>query len=131
MRELLAVAAGGALGAVARYLALVLTGSVLGSGYPYGTLVVNVLGSFLMGVLIEGSALARTIGPQLRLFLAVGILGAFTTFSTFSLDVAALYERGRFAPVAGYVLASVICSVGALFAGMYVLRRIHSPALWM
>ena len=129
MREVLVVAAGGAIGAVARHLVYVLTNSVLGPGYPYGTLVVNILGSFLMGVLVEGSALAWTISPQLRLFLVVGILGAFTTFSTFSLDVAVLYERGRLGQVAGYVLASVICSVGSLFAGMYVLRRIYAPEL--
>ena len=74
-------------------------------------------------------ALAWSISPETRLFLAVGVLGAFTTFSTFSLDVAVLYERGRMVLVAVYILASFICSVGALFAGLYVMRRIYAPAL--
>ncbi len=129
MKELLTVAAGGAFGAVARYLVYVLAGRLLGSGFPFGTLIVNVVGSFCMGVLVEGLALAWTISPETRLFLAVGILGAFTTFSTFSLDVAVLYERGRMGLVAVYILASFICSVGAHFAGLYVMRRIYAPAL--
>lgn len=127
MKELFAVAAGGALGAVLRYLVYVLAGLFLGMGFPFGTLIVNIVGSFIMGVLVEGSALAWTVGPQLRLFIAVGVLGAFTTFSTFSLDVAVLYERGRLGLVAGYVLTSVICSVSALFAGMYLMRHIYAP----
>ena len=95
MKELLLVAGGGALGAVARYLVYILAGQLLGTGFPFGTLIVNIAGSFAMGVLVEGMALAWTVGPATRLLLAVGVLGAFTTFSTFSLDVAVLYERGR------------------------------------
>ncbi len=129
MTELLAVAAGGAVGALARYAVYVLAGQVLGTAFPFGTLAVNIIGSFLMGVLVEGTALAWTIGPQLRLFLAVGILGAFTTFSTFSLDVAVLYERGKMLPVATYMLVSVACSIGALFAGLYIMCRIYAPAV--
>jgi len=127
MKEFLAVAAGGAFGAVCRYLVYVLAGQILGAGFPFGTLIVNIVGSFIMGVLVEGAALAWTMGPQLRLFLVVGTLGAFTTFSTFSLDVAVLYERGRLGLVAGYILISMICSIGALFAALYVMRRIYSP----
>jgi CrcB protein len=129
MKELLAVAAGGAFGAVSRYLVYVLAGQFLGTGFPFGTLIVNVVGSFLMGVLAEGTALVWTVNPQLRLFVAVGILGAFTTFSTFSLDVAVLYERGRLGLVSGYIMVSVICSIGALFAGMYLVRQVYEPAL--
>ena len=129
MKELLTVAAGGAVGAVARYLVYILAARLLGSGFPFGTLIVNVVGSFCMGVLIEGMALAWSIGAETRLFLMVGVLGAFTTFSTFSLDVAVLYERGRMDLVAVYIMVSVIFSVGALFAGLYVMRRIYAPAL--
>ena len=129
MKDLFTVAAGGAVGAVARYLVYVAAGKVLGAGFPFGTLIVNVFGSFLMGILIEGTALAWTVSPQLRLFLAVGVLGAFTTFSTFSLDVAVLYERGKLALAAGYIIASFVCSVGALFLGLYLLRRLYAPAL--
>ncbi len=124
MKELAVVAVGGALGAVSRYVVYVLAGLLLGTGFPFGTLIVNIVGSFAMGVLVEGMALAWTVPEQARLFLTVGILGAFTTFSTFSLDVAVLYERGKLALAAFYGLASVVCSVGALFAGLYVMRRI-------
>ncbi len=123
------VAAGGAAGAAARYLVYVLAGQFLGTGFPFGTLIVNIVGSFIMGVLVEGMALAWTIGEQMRLFLAVGVLGAFTTFSTFSLDVGLLYERGRIALIALYVSVSVIGSIGALFLGMYLIRRALAPAL--
>jgi len=129
MKELLVVAGGGAIGAVARYLAFVLAGQLLGPGFPFGTLIVNILGSFMMGLLIEAMALAWSASQEARLFLVVGVLGAFTTFSTFSLDVAVLYERGRPVLVAAYVLASVIGSVGALFAGLHVMRRILAPVL--
>lgn len=129
MKQLLMVAAGGAVGATARYLVYVLAGQFLGTGFPFGTLIVNIVGSFIMGVLVEGMALAWTIGEQMRLFLAVGVLGAFTTFSTFSLDVGLLYERGRIALIALYVSVSVIGSIGALFLGMYLIRRALAPAL--
>lgn len=124
MKDLLAVAAGGAVGAVLRYLVYVLAGPLFGTGG--GTLIVNLVGSFIMGVLIEGMALAWTVDLQLRLFLVVGVLGSFTTFSTFSLDVAVFYERGRLELVAGYVSASVICSIGALFVGMHLMRRVYA-----
>ena len=129
MKDFLAVAAGGAFGAVLRYLVYLLAGLFFGMDYPFGTLIVNIVGSFVMGVLVEGMALAWTVSEQLRLVLVVGILGAFTTFSTFSLDVAVLYERGRSGLVAGYILISVICSIGALFAGMYLTRRVYAPML--
>lgn len=126
MKYLLAVAAGGAVGAVARYGVYVLAGRLLGTGFPSGTLVVNIVGSFIMGILVEGMALAWTLGMETRLFLTVGVLGAFTTFSTFSLDVAVLYDRGKTRPLVIYVLTSVICSIGALFAGVYVMRRLFA-----
>ncbi len=129
MKQLLVVAAGGAVGAVARYLVYVLASQFLGTGFPFGTLIVNIVGSFIMGVLVEGMALAWTIGEQMRLFFAVGVLGAFTTFSTFSLDVGLLYERGKIALIALYVSVSVIGSIGALFLGMYLMRRALAPAL--
>ncbi|MDH3239510.1 MAG: fluoride efflux transporter CrcB, partial [Alphaproteobacteria bacterium] len=95
MKVLFAVAVGGAAGAVARYLVMSAIGAVLGSGFPYATLTVNVVGSFILGLILETSALVWSPGEALRAFLVVGVLGAFTTFSTFSLDVAVLYERGE------------------------------------
>ena len=87
MKILLAVAAGGALGAVGRYLVITQVGHWFGTGFPLGTIVVNVLGSFAMGLLIESAALFWSPSQELRALLAVGVLGAFTTFSTFSMDV--------------------------------------------
>lgn len=129
MKEILLVAGGGAVGAVARYLVYVLAGQLLGPAFPFGTLIVNIVGSFLMGVLVETMALVWSASQEARLFLAVGVLGAFTTFSTFSLDVAVLYERGRPVLVATYIVVSVICSIGALFAGLHVMRRILAPVI--
>jgi fluoride exporter len=124
MSELMAVAAGGVTGAVARYLVYVATGHLLGHDFPYATLIVNVVGSFAMGVLVETMALVWSTSTEMRLFLTTGILGAFTTFSTFSLDFAVLYERRAFTLCALYTIASFALSVGALFAGLHLVRRL-------
>ncbi len=121
---ILAVAAGGALGAVGRYLVVVQVGHWLGTSFPYGTITVNVLGSFAMGALIETIALVWSTSLEMRAFLAVGMLGAFTTFSTFSMDVALLSERGAFGPAFLYVLSSVVLSIAAFFAAMHLFRTL-------
>jgi len=118
-----AVAVGGAIGASARYGVYLLSSHYLGTQFPHATILVNIIGSFVMGILIELSALNWTISSELRLFLLVGILGAFTTFSTFSLDFAMLYERGRLFLAALYLTLSVIGSIGALFMGLALVRR--------
>lgn len=118
------VAAGGALGSVARYLSMVALGSLIGTGFPWGTLFVNILGSAIMGILAELGALVWQPSPDFKLFLTVGILGGFTTFSTFSLDVALLVERHDWLVAFTYVAASVILSVGALFTAMAVVRQV-------
>lgn len=112
------------MGAVARHLVNVQAAALMGFGFPWGTLTVNILGSFLMGVLVETSALVWSPGSALRAMLAVGVLGAFTTFSTFSLDAIVLYERGQLALAAGYIVASVVLSIGGLFAGLAVIRAV-------
>ena len=122
MKMLLAVAAGGAVGAVGRYLAMSQAAKWFGTGFPAGTLAVNVIGSFVLGVLVELMALAWSPSQELRAVLVVGVLGAFTTFSTFSLDVALHWERGELSLVAVYIVASVALSVGALFAGLGLVR---------
>lgn len=119
-----AVAFGGALGAVARYLVVSQVGHWAGSGFPFGTLAVNVAGSFAMGLIVELSALAWSPSPELRAFLTVGFLGAFTTFSAFSLDAALLYERGELALSAVYIMVSVVLSVGAFFAALALVRSL-------
>ena len=126
---LLAVAAGGVVGAVARHLVYLTTGHLLGHGFPYASLIVNVVGSFAMGLLVEAMALVWSVSTEMRLFLTTGVLGAFTTFSTFSLDFAVLYERRALALCALYTIASFALSVGALFAGLHLMRRLLAPAL--
>ena len=121
---LLAVASGGAVGATARYLIYVGTAQLLGMSFPFATLIVNIVGSFSMGLLIETMAWFWSPSQEVRLFLATGVLGSFTTFSTFSLDFAVLYERGALLLCAVYLGASVIFSIGAFFAGLHVLRYI-------
>ena len=118
--SLLQVAAGGALGAGARYLVNVAAMRALGPGFPWATMVVNVAGSFLMGVLVVW--LAKRGGTGWAPFLMTGVLGGFTTFSAFSLDVATLWERGEAGLAASYALGSVVLSVGALFAALWLMR---------
>ena len=119
---LLAVAVGGAAGSVGRFVAMSVIGHWFGAAFSYGTLAVNVIGSLVMGVLVEGWALAWSPTPELRALLTVGVLGGFTTFSTFSLDVAVLYERGEIGLAALYVLLSVALSIGGLFGGLALVR---------
>ncbi|MBT9292387.1 fluoride efflux transporter CrcB [Prosthecodimorpha staleyi] len=97
---------------------------LLGSGFPFGTLIINIVGSCLMG-LVAGYFALRGEAPQaVRLFLTTGILGGFTTFSAFSLDAALLYERGQFAAALGYAFGSVVLSILGLFLGLFVVRQI-------
>lgn len=124
MKLIFAIAVGGAIGAVGRHVVGAQMLRLLGSGFPWGTLTVNVVGSFAMGALVELMALRWNVGAELRAFLTVGILGAFTTFSTFSLDVAVLGERGEFFLAAVYMVASVVLSVVGLFAGLWLFRAL-------
>lgn len=124
MNHFLIVAAGGALGSGLRHLVNLATLRWFGPGFPWGTLFVNVLGCLAMGVFIE--MLARRFGAstELRLFIATGFLGGFTTFSAFSLDFAVLYERGALVQAGAYVAASVLISIAAVFAGMWLARTL-------
>ena len=123
MNAILLVFAGGGLGAVCRYLSGHAVARLAGLAFPWGTLFVNVAGSFLMGLLIAWLARRSMGDANLRLLLATGFLGGFTTFSAFSLDVVTLYERGEIGAAAGYVIASVVLSVSALFAGLAAVRQ--------
>lgn len=120
LSTLIQVALGGAIGASARYLTSVGAMRLMGPGFPWGTLAVNVAGSFLMGVLVL--VLAREGGTRAAPFLMTGVLGGFTTFSAFSLDALTIYERGQAGLAAVYVLASVVLSLAAIVAGMAVMR---------
>lgn len=120
--HVLLVAIGGAVGSVCRYLAGVVALRLFGPAFPWGTLIVNLTGSFAIGVLTELLARRFNAPMELRVLLVTGFLGGFTTFSSFSLDTIILYERGAFALAAAYVMASVVLSLGATFAGMAVIR---------
>lgn len=122
MKVILAIAAGGAIGAVLRHLVNMQSLLWFGPGFPWSTLFVNIVGSFLMGVLVETSALVWSPGPALRAMIAVGFLGALTTFSSFSLDTAALYGRGELLTAFVYVVVSVVLSIGAFFLALAVVR---------
>lgn len=118
---LLQVALGGAIGASMRYLAGIWIARILGHDpFPYAILTVNVVGSFLMGVFIVTAAHKGL--NHMSPFIAVGILGGFTTFSAFSLEAVTLFERGELAAAAVYVTLSVVLSILALFAGLWIAR---------
>jgi CrcB protein len=117
-----AVAVGGALGSLARYGTMIWVGRLLGAGFPFGTLTVNVIGGFIMGVLVELMALVWSPSELMRAFLTVGILGGYTTFSTFSVDVWLLLDKGLYGPAILYMVASVILSVAALVVGLTLTR---------
>ena len=127
MTRFLIVAAGGAFGAVARYgLARLLPAT----GWPWVTLAVNVVGGLLMGLLTGWLAFRGGANTEaIRLFVAVGVLGGFTTFSAFSLETVLMIERRQLAMAGGYVAASVALSVLALFLGLMVARRAFGAAL--
>ena len=121
---LLQVALGGAIGASGRYLTGVAAIRLMGPGFPWGTLVVNIVGSFVMGMIVV--ALGLFSANRLAPFLMTGVLGGFTTFSAFSLDALTIYERGQSGLAASYVLASVILSLGAIVAGMALARSVFA-----
>ena len=121
---LAAVAGGGAMGSLARYLTMSLVGRLVSGGFPWGTLLVNIAGSFLMGMVVELVALRYSVSQETRAFFAVGILGGFTTFSSFSLDAALLIERGHLGTAFVYVAGSVIAGLAALFTALYLVRQI-------
>ena len=121
---LAAVALGGAIGSLLRYFVAGAIGGTASSGFPWGIFVVNVTGGFLMGVIVEAAALKLNIGLELRAFLTVGILGGYTTFSTFSLESALLLQRGAYGLAAAYIGGSALLSIAALFAGLWLVRAL-------
>ena len=124
MSGILYVALGGALGASGRHLLGMGALKAFGPDYPYGTMIANILGGFLMGVLAGWLALKVSGGENLRLFLGVGLLGGFTTFSAFSLDAIMMYEKKAYGALLSYVGGSVILSIGALMIGLILARKI-------
>ncbi len=124
MNRFLIVFLGGGLGSACRHGVNLISAQFPGSRYPVGTFCVNVLGSLLIGVFAEWFALRSQLPSNLRLFLITGILGGFTTFSAFSLEIGLLHERGETVAAATYAVASVVSGVVALFCGMYLVRSL-------
>lgn len=120
------VALGGALGAAARYGVNIGSVQLFGHGFPWATLIVNILGSFLMGVVIAKFAQADHVSHEMKTFVVTGFLGAFTTFSTFSLDAVTMWERGDLLLAFLYISASVIVSIGALFVALWIMKSFVS-----
>lgn len=120
----LAVAVGGALGAVSRYWLMLWIGSLAGTRFPWGTAVVNVLGSVVIGMLYVLISERMLLSEQWRSLLVVGYLGAFTTFSTFSLDTLLLLQDGRWLPALGYVAGSVLLCLAGAWLGMLLMRAL-------
>ena len=124
MKTVMAIALGGALGAVARHFISYWSVVALGNGFPWGTLTVNVVGCFALGLVVEVMALVWSPAAEWRAFLTVGVLGAFTTFSAFALDISILHERGEMLQAILYVTVSVAGSIAAIFAGMSLTRAV-------
>ncbi|MAY99591.1 MAG: fluoride efflux transporter CrcB [Micavibrio sp.] len=118
MIHILFIALGGAIGAVLRHLANGAALRMAGPEFPYGTLSVNIIGSFAMGLFIAWLVTHEPQSANLRAFVSVGLLGAFTTFSTFSLDTITLIERGALTQATLYIMASVMIAIVALWAGL-------------
>ncbi len=123
MNAYLLVGVGGALGSMARYGFGVLTGRFWSSSFPLATLLINILGSLAMGLFIGFLARSTPVWQSdARLFVAVGIFGGFTTFSSFSLDAISMIERGEAGPALLYVAISVLVGIAALYAGLVAMR---------
>lgn len=124
MLNILLVAVGGAVGSVCRYLTGLAALRLIGSGFPWGTLTVNIVGSFAIGCLAEAIIRGASAPVDLRLLLITGFLGGFTTFSAFSLDVWVLYEKGAVTEALLYLASSVVISLLATGAGLITVRAV-------
>ncbi len=122
---LAATAAGGALGAVFRFLVSTWFGTRFGPGFPWGTFVVNVSGAFLVGVVLQLAATRPGFSPYLRVFLATGILGGYTTFSAFAYETYGLGTAGLTTQSLAYAAGSVVAGLGAVYAGVTLVRAVH------
>ena len=124
MKMVLAIGLGGAIGAISRHFMAHRVALIAGHGFPWGTLAVNILGSFAMGLLVTLLAQRYAPSQEVRGFLVVGLLGGFTTFSAFSMEAALLIERNTLGLAALYVGASVMLAISGLFAGIWAARAL-------
>jgi fluoride exporter len=126
MGVVIAVGVGGGLGALLRYFLASALQPAWWPGFPFGIFIVNITGGLAMGVITELAALKLQMTPEMRAFLTTGVLGGYTTFSTFSLDSALLMERGAYVQALTYIVGSVVLSILALFAGLWIIRTIYA-----
>ena len=122
LQFIIAVAVGGSIGSIARYLVAIGASRWFGPNFPWGVLIINVTGSFLIGAFVGLFATRWDLPQAARIFLTVGICGGYTTFSTFSLDSYYLMERGELGAALIYMVASVCLSIGALMGGLFLAR---------
>jgi CrcB protein len=120
-----AVALGGAIGSVLRYMVSTIQGPAW-TGFPYGIFTVNVSGGFVMGLLTEAMALKFNVSPETRAFLTTGVMGGYTTFSTFSLESVMLIQRDAYISAAAYIIGSAVLSIGALYCGLWLVRAVYA-----
>lgn len=126
MIQFLLVFVGGGIGAATRHLINIGVARVAGTSFPWSTAIINVTGSFIMGLMVAWFAFktGASWSQHVRLFATTGILGGYTTFSTFSLDAALLWERGATGQAAAYVLGSVVLALVGIFAGLWLVRSL-------
>lgn len=122
MQIILSIACGGAIGAVLRYMLSSAVQNISGSSFPYGMLVCNVLGSMILGILYDSLSKVSLFSDNIKLFIQVGILGSFTTFSAFSLESFLMIEKGDYSAAIIFILISVILSILGLVSGIYFTR---------
>ncbi len=125
MGLVLAVAFGGGIGAVTRHYVIAFVNRLMGGDFPYGTMVVNIAGSFVIGFLMEIMALKWQVSLETRAFLITGFLGGLTTFSTFSFDIYKLVNTDQYVGALLYMIGSVSISLTALFGAVLLVRRMY------
>jgi CrcB protein len=125
MGVVLSVGVGGGIGALIRYF---VAGWIqpAGSAFNWGIFIVNITGGLVTGLVVEASALKLNLSPELRAFLTTGILGGYTTFSTFSFDSVLLLQKGQYGLAAAYVIGSVALSIAAVFCGLWIVRAVYA-----
>ena len=122
--QLIYIGVFGALGCVSRYLASGWFHSLLGRSLPYGTLMVNIVGSFLLGLLMEGSLRSTLLSPEVRIGITVGFMGGFTTFSTFSYETIRLIEEGSFLHAGANIVLNVVVCIFFAALGIFLARQL-------
>lgn len=124
LKSLFIIGAGGFLGSISRYGITLLTTKLWGSGFPWGTISVNIIGSFLIGIVYGMAVHNDWLSADLRLFLAIGFCGSFTTFSTFSYDIIQLLNTGHFIYTTLYIAGSILAGILAVYAGIGVFKLV-------